>query len=311
MSTAALEPHVELSRSRLEAMLKVLDVDGAAKRMRGGWIATGEQWTYDTDRYERVDRVRQDEQQAMRDYIAATTCRMRYLREQLDDPGASDCGRCDNCGGLSLTADVAADTVSTAHDVLTRPGVVLDPRRMWPTAMPTLGIDLKGKLSVAELAEPGRAVARFTDLGYGARVRAAIAVDEQVPDDLVRACVQVLASWGWSERPSAVVHVGSQARPQLVASTAARLAEIGRLVDLGVVAHHGPSSGGRSNSAMRLRDVYGVYPLSPELTAGVDGRSVLLVDDYADTGWTLAVVARHLRQAGASHVYPLVLGQAG
>ena len=41
MSTAALETRVELSRSRLETMLKVLDVDGAAKRVRGGWIATG------------------------------------------------------------------------------------------------------------------------------------------------------------------------------------------------------------------------------------------------------------------------------
>ena len=51
MSTAALETRVELSRSRLETMLKVLDVDGAAKRVRGGWIATGAEWQYDADRY--------------------------------------------------------------------------------------------------------------------------------------------------------------------------------------------------------------------------------------------------------------------
>ena len=80
MSTPALETHVELSRSRLESMLKVLDVDGAAKRVKGGWIATGEPWSYDADRYEKVDRVRQDEQQAMRDYIATPSCRMRLPR---------------------------------------------------------------------------------------------------------------------------------------------------------------------------------------------------------------------------------------
>ena len=83
VSTATLETQVELSRSRLEMMLKVLDVDGALQRVRGGWVSTGQPWTYDADRYARVAKVRADEQQAMRDYIATTTCRMRFLREQL------------------------------------------------------------------------------------------------------------------------------------------------------------------------------------------------------------------------------------
>src|SRR5690348_10320956 len=64
MSTATLETRVELSRSRLEAMLKVLDVDGAAKRVRGGWIATGAEWHYDADRYLKVAETRRDEQRA-------------------------------------------------------------------------------------------------------------------------------------------------------------------------------------------------------------------------------------------------------
>jgi ATP-dependent DNA helicase RecQ len=182
---------------------------------------------------------------------------------------------------------------------------------MWPTAMPSLGVSVKGKLGAAELAEPGRAVARFTDLGYGAAVRAAVAGDEPVSDELVRACVQVLASWGWVQRPSVVIHVGSRARPRLVSSLGTRLAEIGRLEDLGGVPHLGPSSQGRSNSAMRLRDVFGAYPLPGELTDRLEGRPVLLVDDFRDSGWTMAVIARSLRAAGASHVYPFTLGSAG
>jgi ATP-dependent DNA helicase RecQ len=35
---------------------------------------------------------------------------------------------------------------------------------------------------------------------------------------------------------------------------------------------------------------------------------VLLVDDRTDSGWTLTVAARLLRQAGASAVLPFVLG---
>src|SRR5690606_25146294 len=44
MSTAALETVVDLKRSRLETMLKVLDVDGAVRRVQGGWVATGQEW---------------------------------------------------------------------------------------------------------------------------------------------------------------------------------------------------------------------------------------------------------------------------
>ena len=42
---------------------------------------------------------------AMLDYLDTDGCRMRFLREQLDDPEAADCGRCDNCGGLTPRRD--------------------------------------------------------------------------------------------------------------------------------------------------------------------------------------------------------------
>jgi len=313
LSLAALETRVELSRSRLEAMLKVLDVDGAVTRVKGGWVATGEPWHYDTDRYARVAQVRRDEQQAMRDYLGTARCRLRFLREQLDDPEAEDCGRCDNCGGLHLSTSASDTAVSAATATLHRPGVPFDPRRMWPSAMPNLGVDVRGKLGAAELAERGRALARYTDLGFGTQLRTLLtgdAPDGPVPAEVLRACVRVLAEWDWARRPEAVVHIGSLRRPALVGDLAARLGEVGRLPHLGAVTHVGRSAGARSNSALRLREVWGSYVLGDELAAAVDGRDVLLVDDYTDTGWTLTVIARLLREAGASGVFPFVLGIA-
>ena len=318
MSTAALEPRIELSRNRLETMLKVLDVDGAARRVRGGWVATGQPWNYDAERYARLGEVRQAEQQAMRDYLRLDSCRMRYLRDQLDDPAAEDCGRCDNCGGLSLTTTASAAGVTDAQASLQRPGVPLEPRRQWPTAMPGLGVEVRGKIAAAEAAEPGRAIARFTDLGYGSRVRAVLAdanPDAPVPPELIAATVQVLAAWDWQSRPAAVVHVGSLRRPELVTDLAAQLSRIGRLPDLGGVEHLGRSSAGRSNSAQRLRACWGSYRLPPALVEQLAGqyrsRPVLLVDDLCDTGWTITVVTRLLRAAGAGPVYPFVLGLTG
>ncbi|MBV9594708.1 MAG: RecQ family ATP-dependent DNA helicase [Actinobacteria bacterium] len=311
LSTAALETRVELSRTRLETMLKVLDVDGAITRVRGGWQSTGQPWQYDAQRYERVARVRSDEQQAMRDYLATPRCRMRFLREQLDDPGATDCGRCDNCGGVELGASVDTAAVEQARARLERPGVPIEARRLWPTAMPALGIDARGKLPAGELAEIGRAVARFTDLTLGQRVRRAID-DAHVDSDLLGAAVAVLAAWDWEQRPVAVVHVGSAARHGIAEPLAAHLARLGRLVDLGAVQHRASPARERSNSAHRLRELWSAFelpePLLERLRTDCADVPLLLVDDWSDSGWTLAVVARLLRRAGAGRVYPFVLG---
>ena len=116
LSTQALETQVELSRNRLETMLKVLDVDGAVRRVQGGWVATGVPWTYDEGRYRRVAEARRREQDAMLDYLGTDTCRMWFLRDQLDDPEAERCGRCDNCGGLTLGTEVSEEAVAAAED---------------------------------------------------------------------------------------------------------------------------------------------------------------------------------------------------
>ncbi|MDF9816095.1 ATP-dependent DNA helicase RecQ [Streptomyces sp. SPB162] len=108
VSVPALEARVDLRRSRLEIMLKVLDVDGAVHRVRGGWTSTGQPWAYDTERYAWVARQREAEQQAMRDYASATGCRMEFLRLQLDDEEAKPCGRCDNCAGARFGVEVSA-----------------------------------------------------------------------------------------------------------------------------------------------------------------------------------------------------------
>src|SRR5260370_29967648 len=92
MSASVLETRVDLSRGRLESMLKVLDVDGAVRRVSGGWVSTGQPWHYDGERYERVAAERLREQQAMLAYQATDGCRMEYLRRQLDDPAAAPCG---------------------------------------------------------------------------------------------------------------------------------------------------------------------------------------------------------------------------
>ncbi|MFI0742083.1 RecQ family ATP-dependent DNA helicase [Streptomyces sp. NPDC021100] len=331
LSLPALEPLVELRRSRLETMLKVLDVDGAVHRVRGGWTATGRPWTYDAERYAWVARQRKAEQDAMRAYATTTECRMEFLRRQLDDEQAAPCGRCDNCAGARFSVEVSVQALDASRGELGRPGVEVEPRRMWPTGMPAVGVDLKGRIPAGEQATPGRALGRLSDIGWGNRLRpllAAQAPDGPVPDDVAGAVVTVLADWakgpgGWASgapdapgRPAGVVVVDSRTRPKLIGSLGEHIAAVGRMPFLGAVSYRADAEESRvprTNSAQRLRALDGALTVPPELAARLaEARGpVLLVDDLSDTGWTLAVAARLLRRAGASQVFPLVLAVQG
>ncbi|MCY7399963.1 MAG: DEAD/DEAH box helicase [Nocardioides sp.] len=311
LSTATLETRVELGRNRLESMLKVLDVDGAARRVQGGWVATGEPWHYDAERYARVAEARAREQQAMLAYLDTDQCRMRYLREQLDDADATDCGRCDNCGGLALSSEVSQAAVSKAEERLSRPGVTIEPRRMWPTALANLGLDLKGKISGG--AEPGRAVARLTDLGHGQALRALFREDTPdgpVPPALARAVLDVMKTWApeWSTRPDAIVVVESATRPHLTRDLADALARVMQIPVVGtwaVIDDTVPPRAGQANSAQRVAAVRRRCGLRADVPSGA---TVLLVDDLVETGWSATLAAVALREAGAGGVLPLWLG---
>ncbi|HEX2248476.1 MAG TPA: DEAD/DEAH box helicase [Arthrobacter sp.] len=314
LSTAALETRVNLKRSPLELLLKVLAVDGAVQRVAGGWEGTGRPWDYDRERYERIAKARVAEQNSMLDYENTTGCRMEFLSRELDDPAAAPCGRCDNCAGRWYADSVAESATESADAALHRVGVELDPRAMWPTGMNRLGVEVKGKIGPGEANLPGRALARLTDLGWGGKLRELLSdrTPDQPLDQLtLQACVRVLAEWGWAQRPVAVVSVPSRTRPQLVGSLAEGLASIGRMPYLGALSMPGggPKSGPGGNSAYRLADVWDQFEVpagGAEWFADNPGP-VLLVDDLADSRWTVTVAGRTLRRAGAEAVLPFAL----
>ncbi|ROT34108.1 RecQ family ATP-dependent DNA helicase [Micromonospora sp. HM5-17] len=318
LSTPALEPIVDLRRARLELMLKVLDVDGAVRRVRGGWIATGEPWHYDAARLRRVAEARAAEQRAMLEYAATDGCRMEFLRRCLDDPQAAPCGRCDRCVGPRFPVEVSAPGLAAAQAFLGRPGVEITPKKLWPAGLEAVGVPLRGRIGPAEQALPGRAVGRLADLGWGVRLRGLVgpeAGDAELPPEVADAVIEVLKAWAhgddpWPARPVGVVAVGSRRRPRLVRGLAERIAAVGRLPLLGEVAHRGSAGAGpRGNSAQRVRALHDAFVLPEPVTAALAGLAgpVLLVDDLVDTGWTMTIVARLLRQAGAPAVLPFAL----
>jgi ATP-dependent DNA helicase RecQ len=119
---------VNVRKGRLEAMLKVLEVDGAVARDRGKWWRTPEEWTYDQERVSSVTASRRLEQQAMRDYAATDKCLMEFLRLQLDDPEAAPCGRCANCTGEQPSVELDREMVGRALAHLRGSDLLIEPR---------------------------------------------------------------------------------------------------------------------------------------------------------------------------------------
>ena len=112
-----------------------------------------------------------------------------------------------------------------------------------------------------------------------------------------------------------MVAVPSRRRPALVASLAEQISQIGRLPLLGTMdlVHGGPVGEPGGNSAFRLANVWGRLGVGPELRTALDQVQsqtpgpVLLVDDLADSRWTLTVAARraddhHVARRVAQHV---------
>ena len=328
LTVPALEARVELRRGALELLLKVLAVDGAVENRAGGWAATGADWIYDEERYSRIAAARVAEQQAMLEYenLGHARCRMEFLTAALDDPHSRPCGHCDTCTRPWYPTGVTAEAQVAAQSALERVGVVLEPRTQWPPGLDRFtgvmgGEVVKGRIPLAERVEPGRVVARLTDLGHGSALRELFAsdadgnpVDAEVPTQLAGACLQVLREWDWDERPVAVAWVPGLSRPRLVAALGEGLARAGRLRVLGPLGlAPGAAPLPRANSTFRVRDLWTRFHVTPQQEAVLPGLSgpVLLVDDMVDSRWTMTVAGRLLKRAGARAVLPFALAATG
>ncbi|MCU4183316.1 RecQ family ATP-dependent DNA helicase [Acidiferrimicrobium sp. IK] len=303
ISVPALEQVVNLRRSRIEAMLKVLDVEGALWRSSDGWMSTGRPWAYDHSRIDRVRAARRAEADAMVAYASSGGCRMQFLRDSLDDTGSGPCGHCDNCAPRPpRVLDPALVERALAH--LRSGEVVLEPRKMWPSGLR----GRKGRIAPGAQPDTGRALAFGNDPGWAPALQEVFAHPDRPVDPAVLAgCVAVLRRWRWAARPTWVTWVPSAGRPGLAEAVASHLAGLGRLNLAGVlrrVAERPPQSS-MANSGRQAANVLDAFALDD--VTGFGPGPVLVVDDTWNSGWTMTVVAEALRAAGSGPVLPFVL----
>ncbi len=314
LSLPRLETRVNIRRTRLELLLKVLDVDGTVARDERGYAATGTPYVHDHRRYERLLEGRRAEREVMLRYLdpMGTDCLMEVLTRALDDPDATACGRCGRCTGVGPDVEVDDELRRAAEVFVSSVDLPLKARRRWPTGLDALGHRRRGNIDrAAQLAE-GRALTGTEASGHTEAVQRLLRqaasgerLDEDALGQVVDGLTRVLARWPWQTRPRAIVTMPSRTYGSLTRVVAERLGELGHLPvhhDV-LAARPSPAQAEQGNSAHQAAGALAALELVGDPPAG----PVLLLDALRRSGWTLTVAGVLLSEAGAGEVLPLVL----
>ncbi len=291
---------VRLGKSRLQAMLKVLDVEGAVEKKGARYHLAGGDWEYDGDRYEQVTALRRHEQDAMAAFGADGRCLMRALEEELDDPAPADCGRCAVCTQARWDGPLDPAISRAALEHLRAQPLEIDVKKMAPDASGSMK-----KIPENVQSEPGRALARLGDAGWDRLVEAGKR-EGRFDDELVEGSAALIRRWG---APIAwVTAVPSNRTGPLVPDFAKRLAAALDLpyVDALNRAEERAPQRDMENTPMQVANVRGAFTAAGDLPEG----PCLLVDDLRFSGWTLAMLGGQLRQRGCPAVFPFALATA-
>ncbi len=304
-TTRELMAVVNLGMGRIEAMLKILDVEGAVRREGTRWHAVADaDWTYDAERYAQVTALRRAEQQAMASFGTDGRCLMRALQEELDDPGARDCGRCSVCTAPRFGRPPDPALVELAARHLRSTPIVLEAKKMAPDAGGTMR-----KIPEDARIETGWALARFGDGGWWPAVERGLG-SGSFADEVVLALADLVRRAGDGSRPVAwltavpSVRLGD-AMPRLAERVAAALGIA--YVELIRRTEARPPQREMANAVQQAANVRGAFTI---IAVPPPGTGALL-DDRRSSGWTLAMTGGQLRRAGAERVVPLALGTLG
>jgi ATP-dependent DNA helicase RecQ len=295
-TTRELMATINLGMGRLDAMLKVLDVEGAVTRDGTRWLREPDSgWRYDGERYARVTELRRAEQRAMASFGADGRCLMRTLQEQLDDPAPGDCGRCAVCTAARFAAPLDPALVEMAGRHLRSRPIALEVKKMAPDASGAMR-----KLPEERRTEPGWALARFGDGGWWPAVQRGLE-SGAFEDDVVDALADIA-------RAAAPAWVCAVPSPRL-GDTLDRLAgQVATALGVSAVALLGraedrPPQREMANAVQQAANVRGAFTVVAPPPPGTG----ILLDDRRISGWTLAMVGGQLRMAGAQRVVPLAL----
>ena len=309
LSIPELMTCVNMSKGRIEKTITALSLESPAPiaKQNTKWQLTAAElgegfWA----RADRLTKLRRAELQQMQEYVSRPFGQhMGFLIDALD--GDSSTVSPPSLPALSEAVDELL--IREAEEFLCRTSLPIEPRKKWPAGgMPQYGIHTAS--TIPYQAQPGKALCVWGDAGWGSLVRQGKYHDGRFSDELVAACVKMIAEWNPQPAPTWVTCVPSLRHPDLVPDFAQRLAAALDLPFHMVIAKTDarPEQKTMANSTQQARNIDGSLALNGQ---PILRGPVLLIDDMVDSRWTLTVSAWLLRKNGSGAVWPMALSQTG
>ena len=303
-----LERVVNLRRGQIQQALRFLAAVNPAPIVKDGsrWLRTPTPYVMDHEHVNRLTSQRETEWAEVKRYVDEPGCLMRFLGRALDDAGDEVCGKCASCVGGPLIGEDFGQHLAGAARYLQASERPIKPKKQ----LPSDAFEIYGWNSLPRNLqhEEGRALSQWGDAHWGAMVKQD-KLRSRFRDELVIALANMVRHrWQPTPRPAWVACVPSLRAPGLVPDFAQRL---GKRLN---VPFHAAVAKVRSNEPqkqqqnpyLQCRNLDGAFKVAGNVPMG----PVLLLDDVIDSGWTLAVVAALLRQAGSGPIFPVALASA-
>ena len=313
----AIAAEVNVTAGKLDEALKYLQVHGylfteRRKNTRGNWqtvFCVDEQASFDAqaerERQAELRNTRYDELASFKEFLRTDGCLMKFIADELDAPDAKDhCGICANCAGgplfpVELDKVLVDEAISFEKN---RHGFV-KPRKLWPDG---------SRIAAEEQCGRGWILSDNYYSLLGQLAATGKYRDGRFSDELLLESARYLRSAAAGTGIDAVVAVPSLRHPRLVPDFAERLAHALKVPFMdGVVRKtaEGAAQKTLNSSALQAKNIRDTIEVAKP--GRIAGKTVLLVDDMVDSGWTFAVIASELVRAGAKAVYPFALVKTG
>ncbi|WP_437887424.1 RecQ family ATP-dependent DNA helicase [Phytobacter sp. V91] len=307
LSMRGIEERTNLRHGQIEKVLKLLSVENPAPIIKVGsqWRRTPLHYTMDKARIAHLTHQREKEWDEVNAYLATPGCKMTFLRDALDDDDKTPCGKCASCLGLPVLAHVVDATLAHQAATFLRQAEATIAPKIQVAANAFVEYGFKGNLPANLRTQEGRVLSRWGDAGWGRTV-----VNQKYAghfsDELVQAMAEMIQSrWQPEPAPGWVCCVPSLRHPELVRHFARRLAALLGLPFIDAIrkVKSNPPQKEQQNRFHQCHNLDGAFAINPK----IPNTPVLLIDDIVDSGWTLAVLAALLQQAGSGSVYPAAL----
>src|SRR5205085_1623632 len=118
MKRGEILSQVNTSSSRLERILKLLEVEGVIAKEEVKYFRTANPWTPEAGHAEAILELRRRELARMQEFVSTKDCLMQFVQQELNDPTAQPCGRCANCAGPIVESTIDPRLAAEARQFL-------------------------------------------------------------------------------------------------------------------------------------------------------------------------------------------------